>query len=243
MMRFVWILGLFLLLSLGLADSARAGQARSGRGRGGQQGGITVPTLTGSTIEELRAFQAYFYVIGGRDPMIMRMPTDEEMGLEQNQLGRAPTLEEMERFLAEALESIAIAIKERNYVTAIEVGERTMNVVDNEWPPLKADPPHLRRMDEEIRNYHRMAVKLKAREDIQKEFEAMRLRVDGVIWSPIDAKAVVNGRLLSAGEIMLNERKQGDLRVENIEEHGVVFQFKGIRFRIPVEVYSVPGGR
>lgn len=239
MIRFAWIVGVgVLVLLVGWGDSACAGQRRASAAAE-----VTVPTLEGQSIEELRAFQAYFYVIGGRDPLTMRMPTEDEMGMEQNRPNKAPTLEEMERFLSEALDAIAAAIKERNYVAAIKTSENVINVVDNEWPPLKADPPHLRRMDEEIRNYHRMAVKLKTREDIQIEFETMRLRVDGVIWSPVDAKAVVNGRLLAAGEVMINERKQGDLRVENIEEHGVVFQFKGLRFRIPVEIYSTPRGR
>ncbi len=194
------------------------------------------------SIEELRAYQSYFYAPGGRDPMIMRLPTSAELGMDRKDKGVrvAPTIEEMERFLAQAIETITVAIKARDYDAAIKSSDEAIYVIDNEWPPLKADPPHLPRMSEELRNYNRMAVRLKAQRDTQIEFEGMHLKVEGVVWSPTDAKAVVNGRLLSAGEIMLAERKQGDLRIEIIEEHGVVFQFKGMRFRIPVEVYAPP---
>ena len=192
------------------------------------------------SVEELRTYQGYYYPIGGRDPLTMRMPTSSELGQDKEGEKAAPTLEQMEMELGSALERITIALKAQDFEGAIKIGDEIINIVDNEWPELKADPPHLKRMDEEIRNYHRMAIRLKTNKDIQNEFDAMQLRVEGVIWSPTDAKAVVNGRLLSAGEVMLNERKQGDLRVEMIEEHGVIFQFRGMRFRIPVDIYAQP---
>lgn len=192
------------------------------------------------TIEELRAYQAYYYVSGGRDPMTMRMPTVAELGLEKRgQGGRlAPTLEEMEQFLANALANVIRSTKVKEYEQAVKSSEDDLRVVDEEWPPLKADPPHLLRMVNELRSFNRLAVRLKNQQDIQNEFTALRLRVDGILWSPADARAVVNGKMLAAGELLLKERKQGDLRVDLIEENGVVFLFKGMRFRIPVEVYA-----
>lgn len=237
MARFLLRFGLpGLLLACLFGGVAPAGQPRKAQPTEEQE------AMEKMTIEELRAYQGYFYAPGGRDPMTMRMPTSAELGMEKKGKGSrvAPTIEEMERFLTQALETITAAIKSLDYETAIKVSDEAIYVIDNEWPPLKADPPHLPRMSEEIRNYNRLAVRLKAQKDIKAEFEAMRLKVEGVIWSPTDAKAVVNGRLLSAGEIMLGERKQGDLRIEIIEEHGVVFQFKGMRFRIPVDIYAPP---
>lgn len=208
---------------------------------GGAFGGEQPKSQDEMSIEELRSFQGYYFSVGGRDPLTMRYPTSSELGLDQEKKGGiAPTLEEMEQFLTQALEAIVAALKNQDYDGAIKASEDAMYVIDNDWPPLKADPPHLRRMDEEIRNYNHMAVALKTKKEIQDEFTSLHVRVQGVIWSPTDAKAVVNGRLLAAGEIMLAERQQGDLRVEMIEEHGVVFQFKGMRFRIPIEIYAPP---
>lgn len=196
------------------------------------------------SVEQLRAYQAFYYKNGGRDPLTMRLPTDNETGQDSKpKEGMTPTIEKMEEVLTAALAAIEKALKQQDYAGAIKASEDVIFIIDNEWPELKDDPPHLKRMDEQIRSYNRMAVRLKSQEDIAKEFAALPLRVDGVSWSPIDARAVINGRAVAAGELLLNERKQGDLRVEMIEEQGVVFQFKGMRFRKTVEVYAPAKGK
>lgn len=191
-------------------------------------------------IEELRAYQAFYFLEGGRDPMTMRLPEASETGEITKGKGptKIPTIEEMEQFLTKALADIEIAFKIQDYEEAIQVSAAAMKTVDEEWPPLKADPPQLRRMDEQIRAYHRLAVRLKMQEEIKKEFAGLDILVEGVAWSPIGSKAIVNGKTFDAGEPILQIRKEGDLRVEAIEEHGVVFQFKGMRFRKDVQVFS-----
>lgn len=204
-----------------------------------QDEGDEPKSIEDMSVEELREYQAYYYPSGGRDPMIMRRATDAELGLVPKEGAiRIPTLEEMENFLVDWLREVDEAVKNGEYAAAIQVSERAIYIIDNEWPEMHADQVELRRMAEEIRIFNRLAVRLKSQEDITAEFQKLQIRVDGVIWSPTDSKAVVNGKTLSAGELMLDERSQGDLRIEMIEEHGVVFQFKGMRFRIPVEIYS-----
>lgn len=191
------------------------------------------------SIEEIRAYQGFFYASGGRDPLTMRYPTDSERGAGQKSGPRkAPTLEEQEAMLRQWLEDITSAVKKQNYEAALEISGDAIGVIDNEWPPLKAELTELVRMNDEIRGLARLAGRLKNQQDIGREFAALGLRVDGVIWSPTDAKAVVDGKTRSAGEVLLEERKQGDLRVEMIEEHGVVFQYRGMRFRLPVQLYA-----
>ena len=191
------------------------------------------------SIEELRAFQGYFYASGGRDPMIMRFPTDIERGLGRESGPRkAPTREEQEALLEGWLNDITAAIKVQDYEAALTVSGTAIGVIDNEWPPLKSEYTDLIHMSEEIRSFARLAGRLKTQQDIGKEFNALSLRVDGIIWSPTDAKAVINGKMHSAGELLIDERKQGDLRVEIIEEHGVVFQYRGMRFQLPIQLYA-----
>jgi hypothetical protein len=191
------------------------------------------------SIRQLREFQAYFYSLGGRDPLIMRFPTDAELGLDEASGPRkAPTIEEQEEMLLRWLERLEAELKIRDYDAALATAFEAINVIDNEWPPIKPEYVNLLRMNENIRNFNRLALRLKAQRDITAEFKALALTIDGVVWSPSDAKAMVSGQLLSAGEVMLATRKEGDLRVEIIEEHGVVFQYKGIRFRMPVELFS-----
>lgn len=208
----------------------------SGAAYGGQV--LDAADMESMTIEELRAYQGYFYSTGGRDPMVMRLPTDSELGVGEKSRIRAPTLEEQESELTRWLSQITDSITQQDYDQALTIAAEAINTIDNEWPPIKPEHTHLLRMNEEIRNYNSMASRLKSQQDIGKEFTNLGLKVDGVSWSPMDARAIVNGMALSAGEVMLNVRKQGDLRVEIIEEHGVVFQFQGMRFRLPVSVYS-----
>lgn len=192
------------------------------------------------SIEEMRSYQSYFYAPGGRDPLTMRQPTSAELGSGEGPVRQAPTEAEMRMKLEQAITTLTSLLQTQKYEDAIKVGEEIIHTIDNEWPAIKPDTPDLLAMVDEIRSYHRMAVTLKRNQDIKNEFIALLLKVNGVVWSPTDAKAVVNGRVYSAGEVMIAERKQGDLRIEIIEEHGVVFQFKGIRFRLPVEVYAPP---
>lgn len=230
MQRLGWgLLALLFMLALD-AGFVEAGQRR--------QNVEESEELAAMSVEELRAYQSYFYSSGGRDPLTMRFPTAVELGDGDKAGKRAPTIEEQEASLIEWLKNITHSITTQNYADAIKVATNAMLVIDNEWPQIKPEHAHLLKMSDDIRNYYRLASRLKAQQDIAAEFKSLRLKIDGIAWSPTDAKAVVNGKLLSAGEVMLDARKQGDLRVEMIEETGVVFQFKGLRFRVPVEIFS-----
>lgn len=234
MTRYKWCLWLALaVLVISICQTAAAGQRRRGAAAPPQDEG---PMATMS-VEELRAYQSYFFAQGMRDPMTMRLPTAAEIGETQGGRKHAPTVDEQRQFLAEHLEKVTQALREQKYQEAIEVSDAALKEVE-QWPPIKPEHGDLLRMVDEIRNFNRMALTLKRHEDIKKEFLALSLKVDGVVWSPIDAKAVINGLTYSAGEVLTQERKQGDLRIEMIEEHGVVFQFQGIRFRLPVEMYA-----
>lgn len=209
----------------------------AGTASGGQVA-ISDDSLEGMSIEEIRTYQSYFYANGGRDPMVMRFPTTEELGLKEDAKKKVPTVEEQRMILENAINTVTELIRLQKYDDAISFSGDTINLIDSEWPQIKPEHTDLLRMADEIRSYNRMAITLKRNQDIKNEFLSLRLKIDGVAWSPFDAMAVINGKGYSAGEVMYSERNQGDLRIEMIEEHGVVFQFKGIRFRLPVELHA-----
>ncbi|MDR2390783.1 MAG: hypothetical protein LBE84_03775 [Planctomycetota bacterium] len=193
------------------------------------------------SIEEIRSYYSYYFPKGERDPLIMRLPTDAELGMiKEDGMKAIPTIPEMESALSEMLSMIADALKQLKYDEALKLSEDMTNRVENEWPPLRPEMIELIRQRETLQTYRRLAADLKLRHDIQTEFASMTLRIDGVTWSRSDAKAIVNSRALAAGELLLAERPQGDLRVETIDENGVVFQFKNVRFRKPVELFASP---
>lgn len=213
--------------------------AATGTAAAGQPAPAADDPAADMTIEELRAFQSYFYSSGGRDPLTMRLPTDSELGLIRREGPRkASTPEEREQMLSAWIGKLEDELKTRDYDAALATALEATGVIDNEWPPVKPENTKLNEMSERIRDYSRLALRLKAREEVAAEFKALDLRIEGVSWSPSDAKAMVNGRMLSAGEVLLDTRKEGDLRVEMIEERSVVFQYKGNRFRLPVEIFS-----
>lgn len=223
----------------GLAFIAVVAAAAGKAGEAGQnnQG----KSLADMNLEEMRSYQGFFYLNGGRDPLTMRYPTAREQGIEEMSVrGKRAgvTLTEMEQALDAAIRDIESSLSQREYEKALKTAEDMVHTIDYEWPPLKADPPELRRKDDQIRGYVRLAARLKAQDEIAREFAALNLSVDGVAWSPVGARAIINSRVVDAGEILSGVREQGDLRIESIEEHAVVFQFKGIRFRRQVEVYS-----
>ncbi|MCC8109824.1 MAG: hypothetical protein LIQ30_12440, partial [Planctomycetes bacterium] len=126
------------------------------------------------TIEEIRAYQSYFYAAGGRDPLTMRFPTDRELGAARKSGPlKAPTVEEQEAMLTAWLEDITAAIKDQDYEKAIETATAAIEVVDNEWPPIKPEYTRLIRMNEEIRGFQRMATRLKNQQDITREFVSL----------------------------------------------------------------------
>lgn len=203
----------------------------------GQRAAVEESPMDGMTIEEMRAYQSYLYVSGKRDPMLMRFPTSAELRINEPPQKKVPTRDEQRQELEQAIKSLVELVRSQKYLDAIQVAEDILIVIED-WPAFKPEDVDLLNMVDEIRSFYRMAVTLKRNQDIKNEFTALNLKVNGVVWSPTDAKAVVNGVLYSAGEVMVSERKQGDLRIEIIEEHGVIFQFKGIRFRLPVEIYA-----
>src|SRR5262249_501084 len=73
-------------------------------------------------------------------------------------------------------------------------------------------------------------VSLKERADAKKEFADRNIVVSGVIYRPEGSVAVVNGKVLSAGESL-----DGEVVVRTIEEDVVEFAYKQVTIRKPVK--------
>ena len=119
----------------------------------------------------------------------------------------------------------------RDYVALLKAGGDAIRVVEEEWPPLKADPPQLRQMFNTLLDYRRTGERLKKQEEVKAEFERLNIHVQAILWSPTEARVVVNGEVAEAGE---NLRGKGlsDVRIEAIEPKSVLFVYKGMHFRM-----------
>ena len=193
-------------------------------------------TLATMTLDELRAFQAFFYISGGRDPMTMRLPPKRiQQAPEAGRAGGpkpALTPEEMESFLVRALAEAEVLLTLKDYDMLLKTGGEAIRVVEEEWPPLKADPPQLRQMFETLLAYRRTAERLKRQEEVTAEFNRLNIHVQAILWSPTEARIVVNGMVAEAGEKLRGDRGLSEVRVEAIEPKSVLFVYRGQRFRM-----------
>lgn len=64
------------------------------------------------------------------------------------------------------------------------------------------------------------------------EFASLGIRVNGIFQTPGEPAAIVNGKFRQNGEVLLEERPQGDLFIESIESRAVLFRFKDATVRV-----------
>lgn len=187
--------------------------------------------------EEMDRFRMFYY-----------QPTDDSTEPQPSEyLGRhnethgiswqneKPDIQTIEASMQECLDEITIHIKRQKYNQAIESAGIAETVYQNN--PHAHQSETAKKRYEEIVVYKGMASRLQMQEIIQGEFKQMRLRVDRIVWSPETAKALINGKWYSSGD-----RIDESARIEMVEENAVIVQFKGMRFKIPVEM-TVPNAR
>ncbi len=84
-----------------------------------------------------------------------------------------------------------------------------------------------------LEKYERLAAtarRLKQREDISSEFTAMKVTVQGIVWSQKGtSSAAVNGHLVTDGSVLhLGGEKCPELRVRRVLRKSVVFLYRGM---------------
>jgi hypothetical protein len=195
--------------------------------------------LVDMDLDELRAFQAFKYVPGGRDPFTFRKAkAEEKKQVDYNQDNRTektpsifpPSTEEQARFLMEHRLRLEFLLLAHNYDDAIRVGETVRATVTTEWggPPTNVDNNRLWR---KILSYEKTARRLRQARETRREFEALQLEVKGIRWTPQGAAVLINEKVYEPGERVDGLRSKSPLQIEVIEEGAVVFIYKGQRFR------------
>ncbi len=202
---------------------------RTYRYAGGAEEGTVPEPGTTLSLAALRAEQSFAYAPGGRDPMAQRLATDTvaAAGAEHGAEAAEP---------AEAMHSRETTVTDPADDRADRV-DRTAarRGADPETPVPEAPPPPV---PAPAPGRASGTARQVAARGAAAEFAALALRVEGVSWSPEDARALVNGRWVSPGDALPQARREGDLRVERIEERAVVFRYRGALFRREVEIFS-----
>jgi hypothetical protein len=78
-------------------------------------------------------------------------------------------------------------------------------------------------LQERCLRIQKAAKKLKLREEVEKEFSGLPIKIEGIVWRPKAAFAVINGKVRSVGEI------EKGARIYQINPQDVVFVYKGFK--------------
>jgi hypothetical protein len=82
---------------------------------------------------------------------------------------------------------------------------------------------HVSQLQERCLRIQKAAKKLKMRDDVQKEFAQLPIRIDGIVWRPKAGFAVINGKVQGVGDML------SGARIYQINPYDVVFVYKGLK--------------
>jgi len=76
------------------------------------------------------------------------------------------------------------------------------------------------------------AKRLKQRQDLETEFAGLKVTVDGIVWNPQSATAVVNGQVASEGAVLRLGAAGQDAQLYRIRRDAVIFLYKGVQVSV-----------
>ena len=114
---------------------------------------------------------------------------------------------------AERIEAMVLARKWDDSITASDNGVKALE-------KYQANPGVLE-LVERFKRYKQQAEEAKIYEEAQAKFDALGLKVEGILWSPDGSLAVLSGEPRA---LKINERSK-DCRIINIDTNRVDFQF------------------
>ena len=215
----------------------RAGPPR--RGPGGKAGEVEEEKL--DSLKDLRDFQKFVYLPGGRDPFTFRVriekakAADRGVGEEGTTTGPIDdTTEEqkvaMLRRKIAAVENLIMRM--HDYEAAMkECEEVRKEVTAGDSGSIFTSSPILNQLYRKILSYERTAKRLQQAVEIREEFGKLNVEVKGVLWTPVSALATVNDTVLRSGGQVKDTGAGSPVLVVSIHEDSVVFTYKGQRFR------------
>ena len=203
------------------------------RERAAAAGDVERRPVAEMNLSQLRQFQAFHYVRGGRDPLRYRTSprrVDVEETIEASGPKR-PSEIEQEAALTQAVQEAESLILARNYAGARARLDAMLDVVETAWKGITPGSKRLEELMRHIRERRSIADDLDRQQKTDMAFGRIGLVVDGVQWTPRGAVAVVNGQPYEAGMALGQEKPLSEVRIDAIDERRVTFHFQGFRFQ------------
>lgn len=156
---------------------------------------------------------------------------ETESGQKSDQVARAPgdEIEALREWAKGELSRVESFIFERKWDEAIKVTEAGIKKLQ----PRVGDDAIIEQITDKMKRYKVQAEEAKIFEEAQGKFDALGLRVEGILWSPAGSLAVISGEPRARA---INERVK-DCVIINIDTNRVDFLFHYNRRRFEFQRY------
>lgn len=199
------------------------------------------------SIDDLQKYQSFRYIGGGRDPFTFRKAKEvieEAPGFEGDAGGAGPqpepqkdlTPEKMRAYLIAFVRQIESLMLIHNYKDALQRAQAHRDTIASKWD-LGADA-ELNRLFRRLSVLQQTAKRLLNQQEIKAEFDKLNLSIGGIRWTPTGSAALINESILEPGAVIRMKGRQ-PVQIETIEEDGVVFIYKGQRFRKTMNMFNL----
>ncbi len=197
-------------------------------------------------LEELRDYQRYTYVAGGRDPMTFRSRRETRRTEEATAamavkgVAKITDVNKMQEALRMVIGELACRLLSQDYESAVDIAKKFHEQVEKIWAkkPTESDLYDLWAV---FLTHERTAKRLLQVRQIANEFNSLKLEVKGVQWSARGCAALINDRFYEPGDaVEVKAKDKAQVTVESVDDAGVVFGYKGQRFRKTVGEAPAP---
>jgi hypothetical protein len=196
--------------------------------------------MTDMTLAELRSFQRYNYIPGGRDPLMFRLPVDPETIKDPTKTriaterGGPPTSDALLKQINKSIITMEVNMLVGNFDVVIDMGGTIKEDVEH-FGGIQQGKPELSEAWRKLLRYLETAKRLKSVAQKRAEFGELKLAVKGIRWTPYSASVLINERVYEPGSLIDGMPPETTVQLENVDESGATFVYKGQRFRKTVD--------
>jgi len=188
-------------------------------------------------LEELRDYQRYTYVVGGRDPLTFRARRETRRAEEASTavvvkgVTKITDVSKMQETLRLVIGELACRLLSQDYESAVDLAKKFHEQVEKTWAkkPTESDLYDLWAV---FLTHERTGKRLLQVRQITEEFNGLQLEIKGVQWASRGCAALINDKFYEPGDaVEVKVKDKAQVIVEAIDDAGVVFSYKGQRFR------------
>ena len=240
------------LLSGMMLSSLSSAEAEPRQGKDGEES--TLDKVLDSSGQEELSFPSYderrdvYYSVASVLRVERQLAELEKQGAEDGIIAVGPTgaavpvdpgdVKQSENYARQAVAEVESFVRSESWERAMTTAERHMNRLRG-FIEAFPDNAKLSEADTMLRQYYVLAENKKLYEEARAQFEALGLRIEGIIWSAEGDQpslAIISGEPVARG---VNDRVRGTV-VKNIDQNRVDFMYSYRQRRFHFQLYLEP---